>query len=78
MQQQEDELSLRQHERELENERKKTEDVEGQRRMEIELTNKISRAFGSQADELESIGSRHNLERTAGWASSLAQQSGPS
>ena len=58
--------------------KQKTQDVQGQRRMEIELTNKSLRAFGSQADELESIGSRHNLERTEGWTKSVAQQPGPS
>ena len=78
MQQQEDELRLRQHERELENERKKAEADEEQRRMEIELTKGSSEALGLQVDDLESVGSRRNLERTAGWANSVAQQSSPS
>ena len=77
MQQQEDELRLPQHERELENERKKTEADEEQRRMEIELTKGSSRASGSQADDLESVGLRKNLEKTIGWTNSVAQQSGP-
>ena len=46
--------------------------------MEIDLTKEISRASGSHANNLESVGSRHNIERTAGWANSVAQQSGPS
>ena len=75
-QQEEDELRLRQHERELENERKKAEVNEEKRRMEIEWTKESSRA--SQADDLESVWSRRNLERTAGWANSLAQQADPS
>ena len=69
---------MRQHERELENERKKAEDDKEQRRMEIELTKGISRASGSQVDDLKSVGSRRNLERTAGLANSVAQHSGPS
>ena len=77
MQQQEDELRVRQHERDLENERKKTESDEEQRRIEIESTKGSSRASGSQADDLKSVGSRCNLEQTAGWANSVAQQSGP-
>ena len=68
LQQQEDELRLRHRERELENARKKTEADEEQRRMEIELTKGSSRASGSQVDDLESVESKRNLERTAGWA----------
>ena len=78
LQQQEDELHLQQHERELENERKKTEADEEQKRIEIELTKGSSGASRSQVDDLESIGSRRNLERTVGWTNSVAQQSGPS
>ena len=77
LQQQEDELRLRQHEREHENKRKKAEAYEEQRRMEIELTKGSSRASGSQLDNLKSVGSRRNLERTGGWANSVAQHSGP-
>ena len=69
LQQKEDELCLRQHERELENERKKAEADEEQRRMEIELKKGSSGASGSQVDD---------LERTTGWANSVAQRSGPS
>ena len=75
MQQQEDELRLRQHERELENERKKAEEEEEERRMKLELTKGSSRASGSVADEIGSVGSKRNHERTAGWAESVAQQS---
>ena len=75
MQQQEDELRLRQHERALENERKKAEEEEEKRRMKLELTKGSSRASGSVADEIESVGSKRNYERTAGWAESVAQQS---
>ena len=75
MQQQEDELRLRQHERALENERKKTEEEEEERRMKLELTKGSSRASGSVADEIGSVGSKRNHERTAGWAESVAQQS---
>ena len=78
LQQQEDQLRLRQHERELENERKKGDADKEQRRMEIELTKRSSGASGSQVDDLESVGSKRNLERTAGWANSVAQHSGPS
>ena len=46
--------------------------------MEIEPTNKSSRASGSQAEDLENVGSRPNLERTASGADSVAQQSDPS
>ena len=75
MQQQEDELRLRQHERALENERKKAEEEEHERRMKLELTKGSSRASGSVADEMGSVGSKRNHERTAGWAESVAQQS---
>ena len=72
---QKDGLRLQQHERSLENERKKGDADEEQMHWEIELTQGSSRAFGLQ---VESVGSRRKLERTAGWAKSLAQQSGPS
>ena len=77
MQQQEDELRHRQHERALENERKKAEEEEEQRRLNFELTKGSSGASGSVADEIESVGSRRNQEKTAGWAESVAQQSVP-
>ena len=76
-QQQEDELSLRQQEQALENERRKAEEEEEERRMKLELTKGSSRASGSVADEIESVGSKRNHERTAGWAESVAQQSVP-
>ena len=75
MQQQEDELRLRQHKRALENERKKAEEEEGERRLKLELTKGSSRASGSVTDEVESVGSKRNHKRTAGWAESVAQQS---
>ena len=75
MQQQEDELRLRQHERALENKWKKAEaDVE-QIRLKLELTKGSSGASGSVADEIENVGSRRKHERTAGCAESVAQQS---
>ena len=77
MQQQEDELRLQQHERALENEKKKAEEEEEERRMKLELTKGSSRASGSVADEIESVGSKRNHERTPGWAESVAQQSVP-
>ena len=77
MQQQEDEMRFRQQERVLENERKKAEAEEEQRRLKLELTKRSSRASGSLADEIESVGSRPNHERTVGWAESEAQQSVP-
>ena len=46
--------------------------------MEIEMKKGSSRESGSQADDLESVGSRRNLERTASRTNSVAQQSGPS
>ena len=45
--------------------------------MKLELTKGSSRASGSVADEIESVGSKRNHERTAGWAESVAQQSVP-
>ena len=75
MQEQEDELRLRQHERALQNERKKAEADEEQRRLKLELTKGSSRASGSVADEIESVGSRRKHEKTAGWLESVSQQS---
>ena len=72
--QQEDELRLQQHERALENEIKKAEEDKEQRRLKLELTKESSRASGSVADEIESVGSKRNHERTAGSAESVAQQ----
>ena len=77
MQQQEDELRFRQHERALGNERRKAEEDEEERRMKFELTKGSSRASESVADEIESVGSKRNHERTAGWVESGAQQSVP-
>ena len=77
MQQQEDELRLRQHEQALGNKRKKAEEEEEEGRMKLELTKGSSRASGSVADEIESVGSKRNHERTAGWVESRAQQSVP-
>ena len=77
MQQQEDELRLRQHERALENERKKAEKEEEERRMKLELTKGSSRASGSRADVIESVGSKRNHKRTAGWVESSTQESVP-
>ena len=77
MEQEEDELRLRRHERALENERKKAEEDEEQRRLKLELTKGSSRASGSVADEMESVGSKRNHERRAGWAESVDQQSVP-
>ena len=74
LQLQEDELRLRQQERELENERYKAEADEEQRHLKLELTKETSRASGSVADELKSVGLRRNHEKTAGWAESVAQQ----
>ena len=45
--------------------------------MKLELTKGSSRASGSVADEIESVGSKRNHERTAGWGESVAQQSFP-
>ena len=75
--QQEDELRLRQHERALQKERKKAEEEEKERRMKLELTKGSSRASGSVADEIKSVGSKRNHTRTAGWVESVAQQSVP-
>ena len=61
----------------LENERKKAEAEEEQRRLKLELIKGSSRASGSVADEIESVGSRQNHEKTAGWAESVAQRSVP-
>ena len=77
MQQKKKYLRLRQHERSLEDERRKAEADKEQRRLKIELTKGSSRASGSVADEIESVGSRRNQKRTAGWAESVAQQSVP-
>ena len=75
MQQEEDDLRLRQHERALEHESRKAEADEEQRRPKLELPKGDSRASGSVADEIESVGSRRNQEKTAGWAESVAQHS---
>ena len=75
IQQEEDDLRLRQHERALENESRKAEAAEEQRRPKLELPKGDSRAFRSVADEIESVGSRRNQEKTAGWAESVAQHS---
>ena len=75
MQQKEDELRLRQHERTLQNDQKKAEEDVEQRRLKLELTKGTSRASGSVADDIESVGSKRNHEGTAGWAKSVAQQS---
>ena len=77
MQQQEGELHLRQHGRTLENERKKAEEEEEERRLKLELTKGSSRASGSVAYEIESVGSKRNHKRTAGMVESVAQQSVP-
>ena len=77
MQQQEDELRFRQHERALENKRRKAEEEEEQRRLKLELTKGSSRASGSVADEIESVGSKRNQERIERWAEAGAQQSVP-
>ena len=77
MQQQKDELRLRQHERAHENERRKAEAEEEQRRLKLELTKGSSRASGSVPEEIESVASRPIQERTAGCAESMAQQSFP-
>ena len=69
---------LRRHKRELENERKKAEADKEQKLIESELTKGSSRSSGSQAEDLESVGSRHNLEKISGWANSVAQKYGPS
>ena len=45
--------------------------------MKLELTKGSSRASGSVADEIESVGSKRNHEKTAGWVESGAQQSVP-
>ena len=80
--QQEEELRLklklhRQHEQALENERKKADADEEQRQLCLELREGSSRASGSKVEDLESFGSRRNLERTAGWANSVAPHSKP-
>ena len=46
-------------------------------RLKLELTKGSSSSSGSVADEIESVGSRRNQERTGGWAESVAQQSFP-
>ena len=43
--------------------------------MKLEVTKGNSWASGSVADEIESVESERNLERTDGWAESVAQQS---
>ena len=45
--------------------------------MKLELTKGSSRASGSVVDEIESVGSKQNHEKTTGWAESVAQQSVP-
>ena len=78
LQPQEDELRLRQYERELENERKKAEADEERRVLKLELTKGSSRACGSEAGNLESVGSRRKPPITQDWLKSVAERSGPS
>ena len=78
MQQQEDELRLRQHDRALENERKKSEEEEEERRMNHELTKGSSRASGSEAGDLKSVGSRQKPAISQDWLKSVAERSAPS
>ena len=66
MQLQEDELLLRHNERALENERKKAEADEEQRRLKFELTKGSSRAYGSVADESESVGQDAIMKKQPG------------
>ena len=61
----------------LKTKEKKAQEDEEQRRLKLELTKGSSRASVSVADEIESVRSRQNQERTAGWAESVAQQSVP-
>ena len=74
MQLQEDELRLRHHERAREDKRKKADANEEQRRLKLELIKGRLRASGSVADKIETVGSKLNQERTAGWAESMAKQ----
>ena len=76
-QEQEDELRLRQNERKLENERKKADSDKEQRRREIEMRSGSSGATGSHVDDLKSVESGRNLERTACGANSVAHHSVP-
>ena len=78
MQQPENKLRLRQPERALENEKKKAEADNEQERLKIELPKGSSGASGLEVGDLESVESRRKIERSAGWAKSVAQQSGPS
>ena len=47
------------------------------KKKKLELTKGISRASGSVADEIESVGLKRNHKRTTGWVKSVAQQSLP-
>ena len=77
LQQQKDELRLRQHERELENEKKKAEADEEEIVLKLELTNWSSRASGSEAGDLENVGSRRKPAILQDWFKSVAERSGP-
>ena len=68
MHQQEDERRFRQHQRALEDERKKAEADKEQRRRKLELTKRSPSASGSVADEKESVRLRRKLERSTVWA----------
>ena len=59
----------------LKTKKKEAEADEVQKRLKLELTKGSSRASGSVADEIESVGSRRSHEKTAEWAESVAQQS---
>ena len=78
LQQQEDELRLRQHERVLETERKKAQADKEQRVLKLELTKGSSRASGSEAGDLERVGSRQKPAISQDWLNSVAERSGPS
>ena len=74
MQQQEEKLRLRQHKRAIENEKRKADAEQEQGRLKLELTKGSSKASELVANEIESVASRRNQERTEGWAESVAQQ----
>ena len=73
MQQQEDELRLRQHERALEIDMKKADAKKNKDVWNLSWPG----ASGSVADGIESVTSRRNEEKTAGWTESVALQSVP-
>ena len=72
-----EEMEMRKRERELENERKKAEAKEELRELEMAQKRGSSRASGSVADDIASLGSSKNHEFVDDWTRNLPKQRTP-